>query len=72
MKAAGIVGCLMCVLLSFANGTLSVLTRMMQSINVSVMMVYIALTSIVILLSGLMIENAITGGPLRILNYTKE
>ena len=36
------------------------------------MMVYIALVSIVLMTTGLLIENIITGGPLRILNYNKE
>ena len=59
-------------ILAIANGALSVLTRMMQSIHVSVMMAYIAVISLVILITGLMIEYAIVDGPLRVVNYTAE
>ena len=62
---AGIVGCILLIVLSTANAILSVLTRMMQSIDVSVMMVYIALISISIILPALLIEAAFTEGPIR-------
>jgi drug/metabolite transporter (DMT)-like permease len=45
---------------------------MMQAIEVTVMMTYIALISIAIMTIGLLVENAITGGPLRIVNYSGE
>ena len=72
VKLATIIGCTMCMLLSMANGVLAVLTRMMQSLSVSVMMTYIALISIVIVIVVLLIEIAITGDPLRITHYNGE
>ena len=69
---AHIVGCCMMVILSMANGVLSVLTRIMQSIPVSSMMVYIAVISLCLFSTGLLIENWIQGGPLRIMSYTGE
>ena len=71
-KLAGIIGIIMCVVVSIANGSLAVLTRMMQSIHVSVMMSYIALISIFLLTIGFLIELAIVGGPMRLLNYSSE
>ena len=71
-KLAGIVGIVMMILVSIANGVLSVLTRMMQSIHVSVMMVYIAIISLIGMSIALLIESAVKGEPLRILNYTAE
>lgn len=73
LKMASFVGILMSLILSMANGTLSVLTRMMQSISVATMMTYIALISLIIYTVALTIENlASGGGPLRCLNYTGE
>ena len=72
VRLAGIVGCSCMIVLSMANGVLSVLTRMMQSLHVSVMMVYIALISLIIMTVGLLIENWVAGGPLRIVHYTSE
>ena len=69
---AHIVGCCMMVIFSMANGVLSVLTRMMQSLPVSSMMVYIAVISLCLFSPGLLIENWISGGPLRIISYTGE
>ena len=71
-QLAGIVGIICMAILSMANGVLSVLTRMMQSIHVAVMMAYIAVISFLILLTGLLIEKAVVGGPLRVLNYSAE
>mmetsp|Transcript_34030 Transcript_34030/g.41981 ORF Transcript_34030/g.41981 Transcript_34030/m.41981 type:complete len:155 (-) Transcript_34030:119-583(-) len=71
-RVAGIIGISMCVTLSLANGVLAILTRMMQSIHVSVMMSYIALVSLAILTTYFLIEMAVKGGPLRILSYTVE
>lgn len=68
-KVASTVGILMCITVSIANGVLAILTRMMQSIHVSVMMSYIALVSIVILTVAFLIEKAFVGGQLRILSY---
>jgi hypothetical protein len=71
-ELAAIVGCCMMVILSISNGFLSVLTRMMQAIPVSAMMVYIALISLCLFSTGLLIENWVSGGPLRIIGYTGE
>ena len=60
------------VVLSIANGVLSVLTRMMQSLQVQVMMFYIAIVSSILIWIGLIIEWQVKGGPLRIANYTGE
>ena len=71
-KTAGIVGLLAMFMVSVANGVLSVLTRMMQSIHVSVMMCYIALISLILTTLGLCIESLITGTPMRLFHYTGE
>lgn len=71
-KLAGIIGITMCLTVSVANGVLAILTRMMQSIHVSVMMSYIALVSLLILTVGFLIELAVVGGPMRLFNYSSE
>lgn len=71
-KLAGIIGCSLMVILSISNGFMSVLTRIMQGIPISSMIVYIVSITFVIFATGLLIENAIKGGPLRILNYNGE
>ena len=62
----------MCVMVSLTNGLLAVLTRMMQSLEVGIMMSYIAFISLVILMIALLIEKFIRGEPLRIANYDAE
>ena len=71
-KLAGIIGCSLMVILSITNGFMSVLTRIMQGIPVSSMMVYISVVTFLIFVTGLLIENAVKGGPMRILNYSGE
>ena len=71
-RLAGVVGCGLMVVLSMANGVLSVLTRQMQSIHFAVMMAYIALVSFILITGGLLIENRVSGGPFRILHYSGE
>ena len=69
---AAIFGCSMCLLIAVANGSIAVFTRMMQSVRVAVLMFYLAVLSLILLSTILLIENAVTGGPIRILNYSAE
>ena len=71
-KLASNVGIIMMVLVSISNGVQSVLTRMMQSIHVNIMMVYIAIISLICMTIALLTESAVKGQPIRILNYTEE
>ena len=56
-KTATIVGCILLVIFAVANGLLSVLSRMLQEIDVIVIMNYCMGISIIILLPALLIEN---------------
>ena len=56
-KTATIVGCILLVIFAVANGLLSVLSRMLQEIDVIVIMNYCMGISILILLPALIIEN---------------
>ena len=71
-KTAGIVGLIAMFMVSIANGVLSVLTRMMQSIHVSVMMCYISLISLILSTTGLTLESLITSTPMRVFHYSGE
>lgn len=58
---------------SIANGSLSVLNRIMQSIEVQVMMFYTSLISLIPMLIGLSLEKSLGDHEtFRILNYTSE
>jgi len=70
LKLGGIIGCCLMIISSVSSGVLALLTRIMQAISVPCMMVYIAVFSVVYFSIFLLIENCVSGGPLRILSYT--
>lgn len=73
-QTAAIVGFFVQIIKSFANGSLSVQNRILQSVEVQVTIVYTSLVSLVPMIIGLLIENSLSSSddPFRILNYTSE
>ena len=70
LKLGGIIGCFLMIVSSISSGALALLTRIMQAISVSCMMVYIAVFSVFYFSIFLLVENSISEGPLRILSYS--